>query len=241
MSKFRRSFRRSWKFIAIWMGLIALVLTQKFRDLCSGSQENLCKDTSAAISSIGVFLGNYASYLLAAAVGLLLIKLVLHIANREDKTIPGFKNYPWKYDKEVIKLTGRVEKVLHNRWQEKLKRKFTDIYRTITNNNDQTYRNLHQRFLISSPQLRKGELMLIEHNLKFGKISLSKGTWLSIQGEYIHRRSKRHGRFGNSFTFYGRIHSTYEPKGYIRPLGKKAAVLSSTTVEVVSRNNDSNS
>lgn len=234
MSKFR-PFRRSWKFIVIWMVLLAVALTQKGRDFCSSRQDNLCEEILADLTTAKVFFQNYGLYIVAAVVLLLILKPLLRLSSREDKSTPGFKNCPWQYDKEIIKLTGRVEKVFYNPWQEKLKRKITDIYRNITKNDDQTYRNIHQRFLISSPQLRNGELMMVEHNPKFGKVSLSKGTWLVIQGEYIHRRSRRRGTFGNSYTFYGRMHSTYEPKGFIRPLGRKAPNLTNKVIEVVSR------
>jgi len=240
MSKFRRTFRRSWKFIAIWFGLLAIAITQKGKSFCQNRTDNLCEDIALAAHSSISFVEEYSIAILSVAIVLLIIRVVSPLFSSENKKEDGFKNYPGQYDKQLIQLTGKVERIFYNSIREKLKRKSTDLIRTMTKNSDQTFRHIHQRFLVSSPMLRKNELLLVEHNPNFGKASIKKGQWLQLQGEYIHRRSQRRSSFGKGLTFYGRIHSTYSPKGYIRPLGRKQPMLLNKVVEVVPQSNDSN-
>lgn len=155
------------------------------------------------------------------------IGLVIVWARRRNKklsTDTSFRCQPWNYDKQVLFLTGRIEKVFHSRWRDRLERWVRRLFRRITASADRDETNPQQRFLISSPQLRSGERLLVVHNESFGSHALWRGMWLEVQGEYVHKRSKRRDPLRRllrgKLTYYGLIHYTHEPRGFVRRIGR---------------------
>lgn len=128
---------------------------------------------------------------------------------------PDFSINPANYDKQVVHVFGKIEKVLKDQQSEKLKRKLTDLVRSATNNPDQASRFIHQRFFISSPQLKNGENIIIFNNEKYNKLKLKKGYWVLVKGEYVHSTSRKRTAFGWKNNFYGLIHHTHAPEGEI--------------------------
>lgn len=164
--------------------------------------------------------------------------LVRRRINKRALLDQSFKAQPHNYDKKIIKLTGRVERVFNVSFGEKMRRRTTKLVRKITGSTDQTGANIQQRFLISSPQLKWAEPIFVIHNVSFGKLALRRGAWFEVQGEYLHQRSPRRNPWRRLFlgaqTHYGKLHCTHEPKGYIHRVGrpsKKALAL--VPVEIV--------
>lgn len=129
-------------------------------------------------------------------------------ANREF----SFKDRPWEYNRMFIELTGRVEYVFKNDPSFVFRRKMTDIYRTITKDENHAGRHVHERFLLSSPQLAPNEKVMIINNTRFDRERVKAGDWISVKGEYLH--DLRHDN-RKSKNFYGKLHYTHEPKGYV--------------------------
>lgn len=143
----------------------------------------------------------------------------------------SFKDRPWEYNRMFIELTGRVEYVFKNDPSFVFRRKMTDIYRTITKDENHSGRHVHERFLLSSPQLAPNEKVMIINNTKFDTERVKAGDWICVKGEYLH--DLRHDN-KKSKNFYGRLHYTHEPKGYVKKvkLGKEELrVLSQTKVK----------
>jgi hypothetical protein len=193
-----------------WIGEFALFLTQNLAEI---------------LIALAIIMAGYLSY-----------KLFFYYRHRKDNLVPGFRNQPWKFTDKTINFYGKVEYILKDHFSEKLKRKITDKYRTITNNDDKAFRYIHQRFLVSSPQLRPGERLMVHHNVEFGKVNVKKGKWVHLQGKYAHSVSSKRTLFGRKKTYYGRLHYTHEPKGYIKVLPSKPQALGIRPVVVVERN-----
>jgi len=131
-------------------------------------------------------------------------------------TLSPFAKSPAKYHKKIIRLRGRVRKVLKDTTKEKLIRQTRDLYRTAIGNEDRTDRYIHQRVIIESPALKKGETIIIYHNVKYGKKAFKPGVWIEVSGEYIHPEPSE----GQRARAYGLIHYTHEPKGNVKILKK---------------------
>lgn len=128
----------------------------------------------------------------------------------------GFKGNPAEYDRRVIEISGKVVRILKDPFSEVIRRKFIDRFRTLTGDSNTEGRFIHQRFLISSPELVSGENLLILHNIKFGKLALKIGSSVRVKGEYLHQLGSSRGWFGMRRSLYGRVHYTHEPKGFVR-------------------------
>lgn len=210
----RGALRSRFKLVIVWLFLLGLACVHWIDKFCRNQPGGNCNnlvDTTLGLLPI----------LAAVAVVILSCFIAYRVAVREDHKESGFKNEPWHADKKIIRFYGRVEYVMRDRFSEKMKRKVTDIYRTATNNDDPANRYIHQRFLISSPQLRRGERLLVLHNTSYGSISIRRGRWIEAQGEYVHQRAPKRTMFGKKMSFYGRVHFTHEPKGGLRVLRKK--------------------
>lgn len=211
MSRLARQLRGRKKVLTIWAVLLAFAVVRSAVKVCREKYPGQC----------AAWLSGPAPYLLLGAVAILALPIVLRRirANR----VAGFRNQPWLYDRKILTLTARVEVVLQDKIVEKAKRHLTDAFRTATGNDDWRNRYVHQRILVSSPLLRPGCLILVLHNVKYGALPLRAGCWVRLQGEYLHpskesasppgRRRKR--------TFYGQIHFTHEPRGYLVMLDGK--------------------
>lgn len=130
-----------------------------------------------------------------------------------EKEGAPFADAPALYHQKVIEVEGVVVHQFRNSFFEVAKRKFVDLVRTKTGSSDHRHRHVHQRFLMKCPELHYRKTLLIEHNLKAGRIPLRKGVRVRVKGEYLHTVSTR------SRNLYGRIHKTYDPTGFIEVLG----------------------
>lgn len=212
MGRIARQLRRRKRVLLVWSFLLVLVLGRAAYVACSSRY--------GEVRCIGFLTARNALLLLAVlAIPPLLYSVLAFLRERKASRAPGFRNHPWDYDKQVVELAARVEVILADRMFEKTKRHLTDVYRTATGNDDFRGRYVHQRILVSSPALKRGELVLVLHNVNYGKLSLSEGRWLRIRGEYLHTPAPKRGRK----TFYGQIHFTHEPKGRIEILEGKPA------------------
>ena len=140
--------------------------------------------------------------------------LISLIRRQKVELIPGlptdFKDEPFNSDGKYITLQGRVVKIFSDTLAEFVKRKFIDKFRKISGNDDRRGRYIHQRFLITSPALRFRQYILVENQVTFGKVKLRKGCVVELRGQYLHSKDKKKNHF------YGKIHSTHPPKGYIK-------------------------
>jgi len=162
---------------------------------------------SAAQPEIGRA-GLLAAMLLAAAFALAVRRRLLR--PRPAPGVPdGFADQPWRFDGATLELNGEVQRVMSDSAAEGLRRWLVDKLRNLTGSTKTSYRYSHQRFLVRSPALRRGQTLLVEHNVRYGRIELSPGAEVALRGEYIHKT------FGGRY-FYGRVHKTHPPKGYLR-------------------------
>lgn len=202
------------KLILIWSLLLLLALGGLFQRYCDDAGEAYCE----ARLALGLtYLYWFVGLAVLAGGGIIARKWLL-----QDVSDAGdFKCSPQKFHGKVISLCGKVERVLENSLAESLKRKVTDVVRTIINDDNRAGRYVHQRFLISSPALRHGCYLLVLHNIEFGKIAVRKGKWVEVKGEYLHQPLMQRTLWGRKRTFYGRLHFTHEPKGFAKVLSKK--------------------
>lgn len=224
MGKFKRALRSRRRLITVWA--IPLILLCAFYgvDFCERHQAGYCEDLFWDFVIWSGLLGSC---------GLLWFWL-RYKKEARSHSLFGFKNFPEQFDKEYLRLVGKVDRVLNNSLGGNLKRMATDAFRTMTQNYDRSGRFIHQRFLVTSPQLRKGQKMLILHNTKYGKISLRKGRWLEITGQYLHIPGVVRSPFGlRKHSFYGRIHHTHQPTGEIKVLKGKPIDLTHSKVILV--------
>jgi hypothetical protein len=143
-----------------------------------------------------------------------------------------FKDMPWLYDHKTIKITGRIEKIFTTPLSNKIIFGLRHQYRVLISSHDHQGRYEHQRFLISSPQIQLGSCIFVSHNTHFGKIQLNENDWVEVQGEYLHRTTKRKSFFGPKFTYYGLIHKTHDPN-FINILSDKPNVKELGNVAVI--------
>lgn len=194
-----RAFRQRGKLLAVW-GLILLLALW-------GTTKRACEAGSAWCE----VLSHRGPYLFAAT--LVLCALILYWRRQRRLYYSGeptLRDQPWEFDQQEVVLTGKIEKLFEDHIIEHAKRKFRDWYRRRIGNSDGKGRYIHQRFLMSADQLKRGHVILVEHNVKFGKVELREGARVEVQGEYLHTTVKDN--------FYGRVHFTHKPKGYIKLL-----------------------
>ena len=134
-------------------------------------------------------------------------------------TDKSFRTHPEYFNRRSILVRGKVKRIFGNKFSEKLKRKITHLRRKLFGSKAYKHRHIHQRFLIAGPELRGGKMLMIHHNTSFGKVKLKRGCLVEVKGIYVHRQSYTRGFFGiKRKTFYGLVHHTHEPVGYVRVL-----------------------
>lgn len=221
MGKFRRAARSRWRLISTWSLLGLFAIYYQSQQYCQSLQEVTCEQIA---EEIGFYL---------TALFVVLFPLLGYLTYRRifaHKLNPGFKNEPWKYNHKTIQLVGKVKYIFPNPLGIKANRRLKDWFRKVIDNRDPTSRYIHQSFLITSPALRWREQLMVYHNIKFGKVSLRRGKWVTIQGVYNHQLTFRRSFFGKRATFYGRMHYTHLPKGFINVLSKRPIHVEVTEV-----------
>lgn len=146
-----------------------------------------------------------------------------------------FRDSPSSYHKKYIVCYGQISRILKDRFSYNLRRLIKNFICTVFRVSSYRGRYEHQRMIVVSPQLRRQETLLITHNIKFGKIPIKCGDWIEVSGEYIHRPGYRRGFWGVSRTYYGLVHNTHEPLGYIKILEKQPADETIGDIVVVER------
>ncbi|MCB0332727.1 MAG: hypothetical protein KDD55_04460 [Bdellovibrionales bacterium] len=130
-------------------------------------------------------------------------------AEREKRS---FRDSPMLYHKTIVELEGDVVHIFRNSLAEIVKRKTVDYIRTKIGSRNHRHRHLHQRFLIHAQDLRGKGTVLVERNLKHGRVEIGRGDKVKVKGEYLHTVSWQ------SRSPYGRLHKTYAPHGFIEVL-----------------------
>ncbi|MCC6932316.1 MAG: hypothetical protein IT292_03575 [Deltaproteobacteria bacterium] len=125
---------------------------------------------------------------------------------------------PWLYDRQYIGLYGKVSRVFRDSWQRRLKFALTRQILKHFPKIKIRFRSEHQRFVISSPLLKKGEGLLVVHNVNYGHQPIAQGKWVRFCGQYLHRPGMTRGLWGMRWTHYGLVHATHEPIGFLRVL-----------------------
>lgn len=225
---FRRQLRGRWKVLAIWLPLLGFAMLWRLAKHCDKRTDGLCERTLDSTIFFVTYLSDNA---LTFAILFSLIPIsywAYSFLTKEDKSTPGFKNFPEDYDKRSIRLIAKVEYILNDSLGETIKRKSSGLLGG--KNSD-----VRQRFLVSSPMLRKGEKLLIYHNVAYGKLKLKPGKWLDIKGEYVHQTSTKKSLWRKKPTLYGLVHLTYEPKGFVKVVKQKPANLERMVVKVAER------
>jgi len=213
---FRQMMRRRRLFNVLIFGGVVFLFT-KFHVLCKHSQYVLCVEPWSGAATVELF--RIIRPYLAALIVLVACLLFFKRASKRALALEGgFKAFPEQFDGEVVELKGTVVRVLDDSVGEHLKRGMTDMYRTWTKDPNNANRHIHQRFFVESPDLKNGESIFVHHNTKFGKVTLSRGTKVHVKGEYAHRVGSRRGWFGRRKTYYGRVHFTHPPKGFLELL-----------------------
>lgn len=184
--------------------LLLFALWIKVRAFCRGADWQICEDPRG-------FMLYWLPKAAALVLALYLIRWLRQPRFRNVSASSDFANNPAKYHGNTIHLIGRIEYIVPDTFAEKVKRKVTDIYRTAAESDDHTNRYVHQRFLISSPQLIEGEKLMVHHNIGHGKLPLKRGAWVTLKGEYLHEPSENR-RTGKQ-NRYGLIHKTHPPGG----------------------------
>lgn len=144
-----------------------------------------------------------------------------------------FRDNPGSFHEHYIACYGKVERVLKDRFSYLVKRYIKNAVFSILKISSSKGRFEHQRLIITSPQLRRNETLLVTHNVKFGRIATKRGDWVKICGEYIHRQGFCKGFWGSSRTFYGLVHNTHEPFGFIRVLQQEPILDDVGEVQVI--------
>ena len=205
------------KLITIWVLLASLALWSWVSRQYS--------DTAQLEQQVEEIIRYLVYFFIAAAILFAARLFYTRRQNIKTSSLGGFKYKPWNYDRDIISLVGQVEHVFPNTVDHRIKTKVTDVVRSITKDHDPSGRYIHQRFLISSPLLKKGNNLMVTHNTQYGKLPIKKGKWLDISGVYLHSRAKTRTAFGKSkLTFYGKLHYTHKPKGKIQILPEKPII-----------------
>jgi len=200
MGKLPRGFRKQKKYLVVWGLLVAAIFLGGLLRWCDRSDSFFCSEQGLL------------------TLPLLSIAILIFLLIRRAKPLvllpeqAAFRERPWEFDSKTVTIQGRIEHIFSNSMAEKIKRRIRDTYRNFTDNDDPSYRYIHQRFLLSSAMLKRGECLLVEHSINYGKVRLRQGSRIEVRGEYLHtvRKGSRH--------FYGRIHFTHEPNGHIKAL-----------------------
>lgn len=196
-SNMRHAWRGRWKLYTIWGTFLLVVVSEKLSQKCAAGSQ-ICHGLE------------YSGYLVFTLAVLLLVYRLWMWARPKDSSSRSFAEQPWEFDREAVYVTGKVEKIFDNSIAEVAKRRVTNWYRQRTHNSDPRNRFVHQRFLITSKSLKPKATILIEHNIDYGTVPLRLGDRIEISGQYLHTVDEKRGHF------YGRIHRTHPPHGYIR-------------------------
>ncbi len=225
----RRQLRGRWKFVGVWTLLLLLAGVQWFRSWCG---PNLA-ECEARVEEL-VFALKIILIIFATAFVLWIPFFVSNVKKqREELKLPGFKNRPWEFDHQTIEFIAHIEHVLKIRTSYRIKLWATDKWRTFLGNEDKSGRYVHQSILVSSPLLRSGERLKVNHNIRYGKVAVARGDWVKIRGEYVHHRARLRSKFFKRMTYYGFVHFTHEPRGFIEVLDGKPEIGAGDEVEVV--------
>ena len=156
------------------------------------------------------------------------------VNKRQHKQQATFRDNPWLYDKEFIRITGTVERVFTNAAEIDFKRHVTNLFRMFTAHGNPVGRyQQQQRFLISSPLLKKGENIMVINNISPGQVKVKERQWVEIQGEYIHSPARKNSAFGRPLTFYGKVHYTHNPLGFIKVLNAKPTFDATSEIQII--------
>lgn len=152
--------------------------------------------------------------------GVLLVALFFYIKReRRLNSTPGFITQPWEYNNCSILLRAQLYRELPVDTKEQAHRSRVNWFRKLTGHKDQTHRSMHQRFLVTFPGLRKGDKIMVLHNMDFGEIKASPRCWLEIRGVYIHNPPiLNRNSFWRRPNFYGQVHYTHSSRGHIKVL-----------------------
>lgn len=197
----KRAFRVGWTIaFSVFLGLALL-----FSSLSLGPDEiNILADSLIWVVAAG-------------AVLFCIWKLWRSTVHTAEDKVSGFRNEPWKFDRKIIELRGTVVRTFSDSLTERIKRKLVDKIRKLKGDKDPSDRYMHQMFILAGDGLRKGENIFVLHNVEFGRVALRPGMKVEVRGEYIHQRARsRRGAIAPKRTFYGRLHKTHEPHGYLR-------------------------
>ncbi len=134
-----------------------------------------------------------------------------------------FTNSPGKYSKSIIQFSARVEVYFPDPFNIRIKKFGVHLFRNLTKQDNHIGRYYHQRFLISSPILKEGERIIVLHNTKYGWLKLNSGDWIQLRGEYLHNENTNSKNDGRKVHFYGKIHYTHDPLGFIKKLSRSQA------------------
>ncbi len=145
----------------------------------------------------------------------------------------NFRDDPARFDRQIIRIEGRVEKVSRLRKRDALRRLLRRWIAKLFGRRPAHDSATHQRFFISSPQLKKGEWLLVLHNAIGKQIPLKRGMWIQVQGEYLHVTLQKGGLLRPRMNAYGRIHFTHAPKGSIAPIKADPKGIAQRKVELV--------
>ena len=180
-----------------------------------------------------IYIGQYVFIVAALLISLLLSFWLRYRFGTGKHQEGSFRDNPAQFHNSYVACYGKIERIFKDSFSYRLKRNLKNVVCEILRLSTTRGRYEHQRFIITSPQFRSHETILITHNVKFGKVSLHTGDWVKLCGQYIHRQGYRKGFWGVGRTFYGLIHGTHEPFGFLRVLDQEPVLSEVGEVQVV--------
>lgn len=217
MGKLKKQIWSIVKLIGPWAIIALLPIGKKLFDYCATMPSGFCDDLTEELISYSILIGTLA-----------IILILLRRTYKwlfKSKEIPQNKSllcefalYPDRFNKSVVALYGLVEKVHRDSVTNTIKRKAINQIKNLTNSSSSNNGSIHQRFSITSPMLRQGKTISVHHNTTFGTINIKEGLWVKIRGEYVHPTHEEIEKNGH---FYGIIHNTHEPIGFVSVLKTK--------------------
>jgi hypothetical protein len=207
------------KTLAVFLLLLLLSAYQWFRSACAGV------DCEAVASNLTVALAGVGGLVLFVWLAALLFRYHNYARAVRDG---AFSVVPERYDRSVITLVGKVDRVL----DEGVAQPKKGFFSRKDTQAESPRSSSRLRFLVTSPQLKKGERLLIVHRVSEATVRLAPGAWLEVRGVYEHSIDFGHSAGARTRPLYGRVSKTEPPHGFLRVLRAKPELRTRREVSV---------
>ena len=180
--------------------------------------ESLSEEFFSAIIDISVIIGGIALLVVLGRVIAYFFKKIPKPSVIDGLREEVFSHQPWLYNKRVIVITAKVERVIDAELLGVARRAFEHFKWALSSQETPYIPRFYQRVLLSSPHLEGGQFITLFHDRANGKFNYSPGAWLEVQGQYIDQKPLIYGFWGSRLTFYGGIYNAYGLHGYVKAI-----------------------